>query len=160
MTAAVLILGLAGCAANCCHKTRMMNQASRLLKRIAKEPVALEVGATPRKNGPTPLDDGETLYKLPESWAWERLSNAVEVLDSLRKPVTKSDRKPGPYPYYGASGVVDYVSDFLFDEDLVLVGEDGTKWCAGDRDRIFHLRENMGEQPCSCVATKPKGANR
>ncbi len=107
--------------------------ASGLLKRIAKEPVALEVGATPKKNGPTPLDDGETLFKLPESWAWERLGNAVEVLDSLRKPVTKSDRKPGPYPYYGASGVVDYVSDFLFDEDLVLVGEDGAKWCAGDR---------------------------
>lgn len=46
-------------------------------------------------------------------------------LDNKRKPVTKSDRKSGEYPYYGASGIVDYVSDYIFDDELLLVSEDG-----------------------------------
>ena len=60
------------------------------------------------------------------------LGEVVEILDSLRRPITKSDRKPGPYPYYGATGVLDYVEGYLFDEPLVLVGEDGAKWDAGE----------------------------
>ncbi len=46
-------------------------------------------------------------------------------LDSKRKPVTKSDRKSGEYPYYGASGIVDYVNDYIFDDNLLLISEDG-----------------------------------
>ena len=38
------------------------------------------------------------------------------------------DRKAGPFPYYGASGIVDYIDDFIFDERIILVGEDGAKW--------------------------------
>lgn len=60
------------------------------------------------------------------------LGDLVDILDSLRRPITKSDRKPGPYPYYGATGVLDYVEGYLFDEPLVLVGEDGAKWGAGE----------------------------
>ncbi len=60
------------------------------------------------------------------------LGDVVDILDSLRRPITKSDRKPGPYPYYGATGVLDHVEGFLFDEPLVLVGEDGAKWRAGE----------------------------
>jgi type I restriction enzyme M protein len=61
------------------------------------------------------------------------LGEVVDILDSRRRPITKGDRKPGPYPYYGATGVLDYVEDFLFDEPLVLVGEDGAKWGAGEK---------------------------
>ena len=46
-------------------------------------------------------------------------------LDSKRIPITKSDRKTGEYPYYGASGIVDYVADYIFDGDTLLVSEDG-----------------------------------
>jgi type I restriction enzyme, S subunit len=53
------------------------------------------------------------------------LQEAVEFLDSERKPVTQKDRKPGPYPYYGANGQQDSVSDYLFDEPLLLLAEDG-----------------------------------
>ena len=60
------------------------------------------------------------------------LGEVVEILDSLRRPITKSDRTPGPYPYYGATGILDYVEGYLFDEALVLVGEDGAKWGAGE----------------------------
>jgi len=61
------------------------------------------------------------------------LGQIVDVLDSKRRPITKRDRTSGPYPYYGATGVLDWVSGFIFDEPLVLVGEDGAKWGAGDK---------------------------
>lgn len=60
------------------------------------------------------------------------LGGIVDILDSKRKPITKRDRVAGPYPYYGATGVLDWVSGFIFDEPLVLIGEDGAKWGAGD----------------------------
>ena len=60
------------------------------------------------------------------------LGEICEILDRRRKPITKKDRIPGPYPYYGATGVLDYVEGYLFDEPLVLVGEDGAKWDAGE----------------------------
>ena len=64
------------------------------------------------------------------------LGEVVEILDSLRRPITKSDRKPGPYPYYGATGVLDHVEGYLFDEPLVLVGEDGAKWGPGENSAL------------------------
>lgn len=61
------------------------------------------------------------------------LGDVVDILDSKRRPITKHDRDPGPYPYYGATGVLDHVADYIFDEPLVLLGEDGAKW--GPRER-------------------------
>jgi type I restriction enzyme S subunit len=60
------------------------------------------------------------------------LGEVCEILDRFRKPLTKRDRKPGPIPYYGASGIIDYVDGYIFDEELVLLGEDGAKWGPGD----------------------------
>ncbi|MBT3795317.1 MAG: hypothetical protein HOF24_10265 [Flavobacteriaceae bacterium] len=60
-----------------------------------------------------------------------KLGDLCQNLDRLRKPITKKNRRSGIFPYYGASGVVDYVDDYLFDQKLVLVGEDGAKWGAG-----------------------------
>ncbi len=60
------------------------------------------------------------------------LGNLCDILDNRRKPVTKRDRIAGEYPYYGATGILDYVSGYLFDEPLVLVGEDGAKWESGE----------------------------
>lgn len=68
---------------------------------------------------------------------WVPLGELVEVLDSRRVPITKKDRVSGDVPYYGATGVQDFVADFLFDEDLVLLGEDGAKWSAGDRSAFL-----------------------
>jgi type I restriction enzyme S subunit len=65
-------------------------------------------------------------------WEIKPLGELCDILDSKRKPVTKSDRVPGPYPYYGATGIQDFVADFIFDEPLVLVGEDGAKWESGE----------------------------
>ena len=60
------------------------------------------------------------------------LGQLCDVLDSRRKPITKKDRISGEYPYYGATGVLDHVEGYIFDETLVLVGEDGAKWGAGE----------------------------
>jgi len=53
------------------------------------------------------------------------LGEVAEILDSMRIPVKKADRKPGPYPYYGASGIVDYVDSYIFDGEYLLLAEDG-----------------------------------
>lgn len=58
-------------------------------------------------------------------WQVKKLGEVVEFLDNLRKPVTASDRVPGPYPYYGANGQQDSVNDYIFDDELVLLAEDG-----------------------------------
>lgn len=58
-------------------------------------------------------------------WEINNLSNLSENLDSKRIPITKSKRLAGNVPYYGASGIVDYVEEFLFDDDLLLISEDG-----------------------------------
>ncbi|MFR7385463.1 MAG: hypothetical protein ACLUTO_14545 [Anaerostipes sp.] len=49
----------------------------------------------------------------------------MNVLDTMRKPLEGAKRISGPYPYYGASGIVDYVDGYLFDEELILLSEDG-----------------------------------
>ncbi len=63
-------------------------------------------------------------------WEQKTLGEVCENLDSKRIPITKSKRKSGRIPYYGASGVVDHVDDYIFDEDLLLVSEDGANLLA------------------------------
>ncbi len=60
-----------------------------------------------------------------EDWEQRKLNDVVEFLDTMRKPLEGAKRIPGPYPYYGASGIVDYVDGYLFDEELILLSEDG-----------------------------------
>ena len=69
---------------------------------------------------------------MKEGWEYKKLGEVCEILDSQRKPITKGKREPGAIPYYGATGCLDYVKDYIFDEKLVLLGEDGAKWGAGD----------------------------
>jgi type I restriction enzyme M protein len=58
-------------------------------------------------------------------WEIVELGTLAKNLDGKRKPVTKGDRTEGKYPYYGASGIVDYVEDYIFDDTLLLISEDG-----------------------------------
>lgn len=68
---------------------------------------------------------------MKEVWEKKKLGEIVDVLDSLRKPITKRDRIMGEYPYYGATGILSYVHNYIFSEKLVLIGEDGAKWSSG-----------------------------
>ena len=60
-----------------------------------------------------------------DDWEQRKLEDVVEFLDTMRKPLEGAKRVSGPYPYYGASGIVDYVDGYLFDEELILLSEDG-----------------------------------
>jgi type I restriction enzyme S subunit len=81
--------------------------------------------------------EGETQPRLrfPEfqnagAWEMKSLGKIAENLDNRRVPITSSSRKAGEVPYYGASGIVDYVEGFIFDEDLLCVSEDGANLVA------------------------------
>ncbi len=58
-------------------------------------------------------------------WRERPLAELTDNFDGIRVPVKEADRRPGPFPYYGASGVVDHVDDYLFDGEYLLVAEDG-----------------------------------
>lgn len=62
----------------------------------------------------------------PNGVEWKKLGEVCEILDSQRRPVEKTKRSIGKYPYYGANGIQDYVDDFLFNGTFLLVGEDGS----------------------------------
>lgn len=72
------------------------------------------------------------MNQLSDTWLMQPLGELCDVLDNKRKPITKKDRIAGDYPYYGATGILDYVENYIFDERLVLIGEDGAKWGRGD----------------------------
>ena len=65
-----------------------------------------------------------------DDWEIKKLNEISENLDNKRIPITKRDRKKGSIPYYGASGVVDYVEDYIFNEDLLCISEDGANLLA------------------------------
>ena len=62
---------------------------------------------------------------MASDWTQQLLGDLTDNFDSLRVPVKQTDRHPGPYPYYGASGIVDYVHDYLFEGEYLLIAEDG-----------------------------------
>ena len=62
----------------------------------------------------------------PDGVECKPLENCCNILDNMRKPVTKGMRESGIYPYYGANGIQDYVSSYIFDGKFILVGEDGS----------------------------------
>lgn len=70
---------------------------------------------------------------------WKTLGELAENLDSMRKPITSGLRNPGDIPYYGASGVVDYVKDYIFDGDYLLVSEDGANLLARNTPIAFSI---------------------
>jgi len=69
----------------------------------------------------------------------KRLGEVVEFLDSKRRPVTESDRRAGRYPYYGANGIQGTIDDFIFDEPLVLLAEDGGHFNDADRGIAYRI---------------------
>ena len=81
----------------------------------------------------TSVEQAPHLYKetvlgwIPKEWDIERLDSAVTFLDGQRIPLKQEERAEmkGDIPYYGASGIIDYVNNYIFDDDLILLGEDG-----------------------------------
>ena len=67
------------------------------------------------------------------------LEDCCEILDSQRVPITSTNRVEGPYPYYGANGIQDHVADFIFDDELVLLAEDGGNFGSKDRPIAYRV---------------------
>lgn len=74
-----------------------------------------------------------------DDWKDEKLEDVVDFLDDRRKPIKDSDRNniKGIYPYYGASGIIDYINDYIFDEELLLLGEDGANILSRSTQLVF-----------------------
>ena len=86
-------------------------------------------------------------WTLPDGWVWTTIGQVAEILDSKRIPVNASDREARIadkssnelYPYYGATGQVGWIDDYLFDEELVLLGEDGAPFLQALKDKAYTI---------------------
>ena len=85
-----------------------------------------------------------------------RLGEICEILDSKRVPITASNRTAGIYPYYGANGVQDYVDGYIFDDELVLVAEDGGYFGSKDKPIAYRVSGKCWVNNHAHVL-KPKG---
>ncbi|HEC78686.1 MAG TPA: restriction endonuclease subunit S [candidate division WOR-3 bacterium] len=106
--------------------------------------VAHGTQTTARRYRPYPRykDSGiEWLGEIPEHWEIKRLKYVTRCLDGRRIPLNAEQRgrMQGEYPYWGANGIVDYLNDWLFDEKLVLLGEDGAPFFERFKDVAFFV---------------------
>ena len=74
-----------------------------------------------------------------EKLKYTRVEECCEILDSMRIPITASDRKEGKYQYYGANGIQYYVNDYIFDDDLVLLAEDGGNFGSKEKPIAYRV---------------------
>lgn len=102
--------------------------ASELLKKIVIEKERLiKVGKVKREQPLGEIEDDEKLFGIPNGWVYARFGLITFNRDFQRVPLSVDERstRQGQYDYYGASGVIDNIDDFIFDKPLMLIGEDG-----------------------------------
>lgn len=85
----------------------------------------------------------EWIGLIPKEWNVTRLKYQVECLDSKRIPMEASQRKKGVYPYWGAGSIMDYVDNYIFDGEMVLLGEDGAPFFDRKRNVAFYVNEKV-----------------
>ena len=120
--------------------------ASELLKRIAKEKTRLVKAGKVRKQKPiAPTEQAEQPLTPPRGWSVTRLGWIAECLDYMRKPVNGDERKrriagksqSELFPYFGATQQQGWIDDYIFDEELVLLGEDGVPFFEPLREKAY-----------------------
>ncbi|MCY8007693.1 restriction endonuclease subunit S [Bacillus haynesii] len=102
--------------------------AEELYQLIQEEKkMMVEEGKIKKSNKFPEITEEEILFDIPESWKWVRFGDVMINRDSERIPLSVSQRESleKVYDYYGASGVIDKVDKYIFDEKLMLIGEDG-----------------------------------
>lgn len=87
-----------------------------------------ENGKPYKSNGGEMVWNEELQKEIPKGWEVKELHNIIENFDSKRKPIAGSDRqsKEKIYPYYGAAALMDYIDEYIFDGEYILLGEDGS----------------------------------
>ena len=86
--------------------------------------------------------------KIPENWTWKDLGECVDILDRHRDPINKTERQERlaeiddneRVPYYGATGQTGWIDDCIFDEELVLLGEDGAPFLDPYKQTAYMIR--------------------
>ena len=105
------------------------SSVDELLKKIAEEKAKFIAEGKIQKNKlwSNKVEFKEPLFEIPYNWKFVRFGEIMLSRDNERKPVSSHERmhKEKIYDYYGASGVIDKTDDYLFDKDLMLIGEDG-----------------------------------
>ncbi len=101
--------------------------ASELLKKIKVEKEKLVREKKIKEMELQPISKEEIPLELPKSWEWVRFGQITICRDGERVPVSEDERKLKEkiYDYYGASGIIDKIDSYLFDKELLLIGEDG-----------------------------------
>ncbi len=75
--------------------------------------------------------------EIKSKWDIVKLNSVIDLHDTARSPIREADRKSGNYPYYGATGIIDYVDGFTHDGRFLLIGEDGAKWEANENSSFI-----------------------
>jgi type I restriction enzyme S subunit len=110
---------------------------------------------------------------LPDSWTWASIEQITANFDGRRVPLKSADRdkRSGQYPYYGASGIIDDIDDFLFDGDFLLIAEDGANLLSRSTPIAFkasgrfwvnnhaHIVQTLGGSPLSYLAIVLNGTD-
>lgn len=108
----------------------LIARKERLLELLAERRAALIHRAVTRGLDPdVPMKDSGVPWigEIPAHWEVKRLKHECRLANNLRVPLSSEERgrRQGPFPYYGASGIIDYVDDYVFDGTAVLIAEDG-----------------------------------
>ena len=110
--------------------------ASVLLERIKKEKNKKEKKGKIKNTGKT----DEVPFEVPQGWVWTNIGDLLINRDSERKPISQAIRNKQSnkiYDYYGATGVVDKVDSYIFNERLLLIGEDGANLLSRSKNNAF-----------------------
>lgn len=117
--------------------------AKDLLAEIRTEKAQLIKEKKIKKTKPLPpITDDEKPFDIPDSWEWARFGDISINMDSERIPLSVTQRRKLDkiYDYYGASGIIDKVDQYLFDRPLMLIGEDGANLLARTKPIAFIAR--------------------
>ena len=117
--------------------------AKDLLVKIRAEKAQLIKEKKIKKTKPLPaITDDEKPFDIPDSWEWARFGDISINMDSERIPLSVTQRRKLDkiYDYYGASGIIDKVDQYLFDRPLMLIGEDGANLLARTKPIAFIAR--------------------
>ena len=120
--------------------------ASELLKRIQAEKARLmKIGQIKNEDELPPVNEDELPFEVPSNWSATRLAVVAESLDYMRVPINGTEREqriagkdPSElFPYYGATQQQGWIDDYIFDEELVLLGEDGVPFFDDLRPKAY-----------------------
>ncbi|MED5547291.1 MAG: restriction endonuclease subunit S [Pseudomonadota bacterium] len=108
------------------------------------------------------MEPGQIVNGLPDGWSLSTIGETADILDKLRVPLNSEERRQrqGPYPYWGANGIVDHIDSYIFDEPLVLMAEDGGYFAEAAIRPICHRLDGPAWVNNHAHIMRPTGADR